>query len=31
MSPIDYTLNEAIKEAQRCLHCKVPAARKDAP
>lgn len=26
-----YTLAEAIKEAQRCLHCKVPACRKGCP
>lgn len=31
MSPIDYTLNEAIKEAQRCLHCKVPGCKKGCP
>ncbi len=26
-----YTLPEAIKEAQRCLHCKVPSCRKGCP
>lgn len=26
-----YTLAEAIKEAQRCLHCKVPACKKGCP
>lgn len=31
MSPIDYTLNEAIKEAQRCLNCKVPGCKKGCP
>lgn len=31
MSPIDYTLNEAIKEAQRCLQCKVPGCKKGCP
>lgn len=27
----NYTLSEAIKEAQRCLHCKVPGCRKGCP
>ena len=26
-----YTLSEAIREAQRCLHCKVPACKKGCP
>lgn len=26
-----YTLAEAVKEAQRCLHCKVPSCRKGCP
>ena len=26
-----YTLPEAIREAQRCLHCKVPQCRKGCP
>ena len=26
-----YTLPEAIKEAQRCLHCKVPGCKKGCP
>ena len=27
----NYTLREAIREAQRCLHCKVPSCRKGCP
>ncbi len=27
----DYTLSEAVREAQRCLHCKMPACRKGCP
>lgn len=26
-----YTMAEAIKEAQRCLHCKVPQCKKGCP
>ena len=31
MSSNDYTLKEAIAEAKRCLHCKVPACKKGCP
>ena len=27
----DYSISEAIREAQRCLHCKVPLCRKGCP
>jgi len=27
----NYTLPEAIREAQRCLHCKVPQCKKGCP
>lgn len=26
-----YTLQEAIREAQRCLYCKVPSCKKECP
>ena len=26
-----YTMHEAIEEAKRCLHCKVPQCKMDAP
>ncbi|MDE6142912.1 MAG: hypothetical protein K2F94_02405, partial [Muribaculaceae bacterium] len=27
----NYTVSEAIREAQRCLHCKVPSCKKGCP